>query len=559
MKLPAGAILPLAPWIAPRPLPHGAIQDQDQLSSASLDRESARAVVRAAGAASTCEWFEQPIDHKNASLGSWQQLYCVNPEWWAGPGSPVVIMTPGDEPITTSINSGYGYSYLMNTTLAGTYAQELGAASVVVEHRYFGGSSPYDGFDSKTLQYLTMEQSAADMVNFAQNVALPFDKNKTSVASKAPWIYYGASYSATLGSWIEHFYPNVYHAYHLSSATVEANTDNWYYYDTIRQGIDTYRGDTSCSLALTEVASFVDSFLLAETANENATAAVKELFGATFPIADDDFAYAIATPFRYWQETGGYQEVLNICDSLLASNGTQEHDILGTIPATVQNYATYFQLNFRDSTCTYFDVWGQEDPLWCLNTHDLLNPFFEARTLGNPWRTWYWFLCNEPLASWATAVPADQASSSPPSLVSRKIDSEYWQRQCEMHFPPVEGKKYGSSDGRTPETLNEETGGWLRESTRVIWTSGEFDPWRATTILSESRPGGPLVSSDNAVTFVIKNAQHADDAFTEQALVNLNIKINPDVTKVQQQSLEIMKKWVGEFVPSDGSGSGEEE
>lgn len=42
-------------------------------------------------------------------------------------------MTPGDEPITTSINSGYGYSYLMNTTLAGTYAQELGAASVVVE------------------------------------------------------------------------------------------------------------------------------------------------------------------------------------------------------------------------------------------------------------------------------------------------------------------------------------------------------------------------------------------------------------------------------------------
>jgi hypothetical protein len=119
------------------------------------------------------------------------------------------------------------------------------------------------------------------------------------------------------------------------------------------------------------------------------------------------------------------------------------------------------------TACTYFDVWGQEDPLWCLNTHDPLNPFFEARTLGNPWRTWYWFLCNEPLASWATGAPDGQ-----PSLVSRKIDSPYWQRQCEMHFPPQNGQKYGSSNGKTPESLNKETGGWLRNSTRVIWTSG---------------------------------------------------------------------------------------
>ena len=50
--------------------------------------------------------------------------------------------------------------------------------------RYFGGSSPYDGFDSDTLQSLTMDQAAADIVNFAQNVEFPFDKNKTSVSTK---------------------------------------------------------------------------------------------------------------------------------------------------------------------------------------------------------------------------------------------------------------------------------------------------------------------------------------------------------------------------------------
>ncbi len=76
----------------------------------------------------------------------------------------------------------------------------------------------------------------------------------------------------------------------MSSATVEANTDNWYYYDTIRKGIDAFRNDTSCSLALNEVVKFVDSFLLASPANQTKVAAVKQLFGATFPIEDDDFA-----------------------------------------------------------------------------------------------------------------------------------------------------------------------------------------------------------------------------------------------------------------------------
>ena len=76
----------------------------------------------------------------------------------------------------------------------------------------------------------------------------------------------------------------------MSSAIVEANTDNWYYYDSIRKGIDALRNDTSCSSALGEVVKFVDSFLLASPANQTKVAAVKQLFGATFPIEDDDFA-----------------------------------------------------------------------------------------------------------------------------------------------------------------------------------------------------------------------------------------------------------------------------
>ncbi|KAL2180573.1 serine carboxypeptidase S28-domain-containing protein [Thermothelomyces heterothallicus CBS 202.75] len=548
MKVSARAILPFAAWIAAEAAVIRSAPDGTPLS------ESARAVVRAAGPSATCEWFTQPIDHKNASNNkSWQQIYCVDPQWWT-PGAPVVLMTPGGEPITWAVNSARGFSYLKNTTLAGRYAQELGAAAVVVEHRYFGGSSPYDGFDAETLQYLTLEQAAADLVNFAQNVTFPFDKEQTSVASKVPWVYWGSSYSATLGSWIEHLHPGVFHAYHLSSATVQANTENWYYYDTIRKGIDALRNDTRCSAALEEVVDFVDRFLLASPVNETETDALKQYFGAVFPIANDDFAYAIATPFRYWEERGGYRAVLDMCDGIVGSDATEEHEVLGTIPSSVGNYAAYFQTNFRDSTCTYLDVWGQKDPLWCLDTHDPLNPFIEARTLGNPWRTRIWFRCNEPLASWATGAPRDR-----PSVVSRRVDAAYWQAQCETHFPAVGGHKYGSADGvRTPDTLNAVAGGWARQSRRVIWTVGEFDPWRATSMASELRPGGPLESSGDVYVFVIKNAEHADDALTEAGLANLNLPVNPEVVKAQQQSVGIVKEWVGQFRPGgDEEGSDE--
>lgn len=45
-------------------------------------------------------------------------------------------MTPGEEEILGSVNTGFGYSFLSNTTMSGTYAQALGAAVVVAERTY---------------------------------------------------------------------------------------------------------------------------------------------------------------------------------------------------------------------------------------------------------------------------------------------------------------------------------------------------------------------------------------------------------------------------------------
>lgn len=51
--------------------------------------------------------------------------------------------------------------------------------------RYWGSSTPYEDLTAETLQYLTLEQSIADLVHFAKTVDLPFDTNYSSNADNA--------------------------------------------------------------------------------------------------------------------------------------------------------------------------------------------------------------------------------------------------------------------------------------------------------------------------------------------------------------------------------------
>lgn len=75
------------------------------------------------------ETFEQLIDHKNPSLGTFSQRYWWDSTYWAGPGSPVLIFTPGET------QADFYTGYLTNRTIMGLYAQEIGAAMILFERR----------------------------------------------------------------------------------------------------------------------------------------------------------------------------------------------------------------------------------------------------------------------------------------------------------------------------------------------------------------------------------------------------------------------------------------
>ena len=164
-------------------------------------------------------FFQQLIDHDNPDLGTFPQKFWYNDQYWAGPGSPVVLFTPGEI-------AAAGYTgYLTNATITGAYAEAIGGAVVMLEHRYWGESSPYADLSTKNMQQLTLKNSIADLTYFAKTVNLPFDKNHSSSATNAPWVLSGGSYSGALSAWTEHTAPGTFWAYHASSAPVQAVND----------------------------------------------------------------------------------------------------------------------------------------------------------------------------------------------------------------------------------------------------------------------------------------------------------------------------------------------
>lgn len=114
--------------------------------------------------------------------------------------------------------------------------------------------------------------------------------------------------------------------------------------------------------------------------------------------------------------------------------------------------------------------------------------FYTQYNVDNDWdRQWNWFLCNEPFDYWQEYVDllecllearADNnfsgAPRGTPTLVSRLVTDEYWQRQCTLQFPEVNGYTYGSvNPDINVHSVNKHTKGWrLDDTTRLIWTNG---------------------------------------------------------------------------------------
>jgi hypothetical protein len=139
--------------------------------------------------------FAQHVSHMDHSLGTFSQRYWYSTEFWKGPGSPIVLFTPGE----TAADRYTGY--LTNKTITGLFAEAIGGAVVIVEHRYWGGSSPYDVLSTKNMQYLTLKESILDLIHFSKTVKFPFDGESSNSDKAVGLPFNNIPYKVTLGEW----------------------------------------------------------------------------------------------------------------------------------------------------------------------------------------------------------------------------------------------------------------------------------------------------------------------------------------------------------------------
>ncbi|OAA59573.1 serine-type peptidase [Niveomyces insectorum RCEF 264] len=496
--------------------------------------------------------FQQQVDHSDPSQGTFSQRYWYSTEYWTGPGAPVVFFTPGES--AADLYTGY----LTNRTLTGQFAQALGAAVVMLEHRYWGGSSPFANLTTKNLRFLTLANAVADTTNFARRVQLPFDNlgtgdgsssstttTTTSNAPDVPWVMSGGSYSGALAAWVQHMDAGTYWAYHASSAVVQTIGDFWQYFVPVQQGMP-----QNCSADVQRVVAHVDAVLA--TGTDADVQALKTAFGLGSVEHNDDFAAALVAGPASWQDHDfdtDYSTFFQFCDyvenAFPGSNVTTVPGPDGVgLDKALAGYAKWYTEVAFPGACASLGYYTDNYTTACFDSYNASSPYYTDTRVDNTIdRQWEWLLCNEPFEFWQDGAPAGT-----PTLVSRLVSADYAQRQCALYFPPEDGYTYGAAQGRTPADVNAVTGGWSaaaagnnNTTTRLVWTNGEFDPWRDATVSSTFRPGGPLASTPAAPVNLIPGGIHCSD------LIYANALVNAGVMAVVRDEIAVIKGWVDEF------------
>ncbi|KAI9166362.1 putative extracellular serine carboxypeptidase [Paramyrothecium foliicola] len=480
--------------------------------------------------------FETFIDHNNPKLGKFPLRYWYNATTFKGPGSPIILMTPGE-----IAADNYG-GYLTDRSMTGVYAKNLGGAVVMVEHRYYGDSTPYESLSTKALQYHTLDQAVADFVLLARKINLPFDKSGKTNAPKAPWVWVGGSYSGALAAWIEKLSPGTFWAYHGSSGPLEAIYDYWQYFQPIQEGMP-----KNCSRDFEAIIDHVDKVLLRGSKKERK--ALKEQFGVAALEYDDDAAQSISSPIWAWQSiqfNSGYSQFYQMCDAIQGFTANTTNNPTSSSPRGVglkkalPNYAEWFRSSYLPGYCENnyeYSDWKGTDNVQCWNTHNkTMEVWRDWSTRSSFYRSWVWQTCNDPFFYYQTGAP-----KGTPTVFSRLVGPEYYQRQCDLLFPREGPFTFASNRGKTAQDLNRHTGGWFNtKTTRLITTNGEFDPWRSASIASVFRPGGPFKGTKDAPSLVIEGARHCND-------LTLRNAVHAPVAAAQEVLLKQITKWVGDF------------
>ncbi|EED78379.1 predicted protein [Postia placenta Mad-698-R] len=315
----------------------------------------------------TTYYFEQLIDHNNPSLGTFSQRYWTTWEFYE-PGLEI---------------------FLTNQTIVGQIAQQQNGATVMLEHRFYGFSNPYQNFKL--------------WIRFPKGLTL----NQASASSQ----------------------PDAFWAGYSSSGVVEGIINFWQYFDIPRQYMP-----QNCSADVQAVITYIDETFVNGTTEE--IDAIETTFGMNLTHLDD-FSYALTNPLAAWQnlqpDGGSDQPFFQFCDALEVKDGVNASAEGWGLDYALQAWGSWWQDVYIPGYCGNVDVeWVAFSPS-CFGTYDPTNPVWTNITVNNSQRSWGWIVCNY-MGFFQGGAPEGD-----PTIVSRLVDPAYYEVCLPLHAPHAMG------------------------------------------------------------------------------------------------------------------------
>merc|ERR1711970_646493 len=188
-------------------------------------------------------WFDQVLDHFDATDGrSWNQRYWENLEFYQE-GGPAFIMIGGEGEASPGwLHYGQWYKW----------AEEVGAAMFLLEHRYYGKSQPVENMSTSNMVYLSSRQGLEDLGHFITAM-------NTKHSLTGSWITFGGSYPGSLSAWMRLRFPHLVSGSVSSSGPLFAKLDFFEYLQVVMDALDTT--GPGCNIALAEALATIETMI----------------------------------------------------------------------------------------------------------------------------------------------------------------------------------------------------------------------------------------------------------------------------------------------------------
>eukprot|EP01017_Pseudomicrothorax_dubius_P002878 TRINITY_DN1025_c0_g1_i13.p1 TRINITY_DN1025_c0_g1~~TRINITY_DN1025_c0_g1_i13.p1 ORF type:complete len:389 (-),score=100.83 TRINITY_DN1025_c0_g1_i13:396-1562(-) len=234
-------------------------------------------------------WFDfQKLDHFNPSDSrTFRQRYWTMDLYWDRERGPVLFWLCGE----------YTCPGIRKTRLFPVLlAQRFNALIIVLEHRYYGASQPFEDWSLPNLKWLTVQQALDDTAYFVNFIKT---NDEFHVGNDRPWIVIGGSYPGAMSAWYRYKYPHLTIGSLASSAVINAIADftafdEQIYYSTRISNLD-------CTTTIQNFTNDLDAIFANDT---DKSQQIKASFGAE-KLTDDEFFFYIADVFVETVQYGG--------------------------------------------------------------------------------------------------------------------------------------------------------------------------------------------------------------------------------------------------------------